>query len=77
MSTLFVVMAHKNYYDSYGGEVGDISADKPGSDTSMSQVEITDTDLDSSVDILQATQWVEVKKFMSTTQHKTSKQSQR
>jgi hypothetical protein len=34
-------MAHEN---NYGGEVEDISLNKPGSDTSTSEVEITDSD---------------------------------
>jgi hypothetical protein len=51
-------MEHKSNCDSYDDEVEDISVDESSTDTSMSEVEITDSD--SSVDI-QAQQWVEVR----------------
>jgi hypothetical protein len=66
-------MVHHSDCDSYGGEVHDISADEPRSDTSTSEVEITNSDSESSVDI-QALQWVEVKNS-GLAQHKTPKQS--
>jgi hypothetical protein len=44
-------MEYKSDYDSYDGEVEDIIVDESRSDTFMSEVEIADSDSDSSVDI--------------------------
>jgi sporulation protein YlmC with PRC-barrel domain len=44
-------MEHESNSDSYVGEVEDISVDESSSDTSTSEVEITDSDLGSSTDI--------------------------
>jgi hypothetical protein len=52
-------MEHERNCDSYDGEVEDISVDESRHDTSMSEVEITDSEPDSSFGI-HAQQWVEV-----------------
>jgi hypothetical protein len=52
-------MEHESNCDSYDGKVEDISVGESGSDT-LSEVEITDSDSDSSVDI-QSLQRTEVK----------------
>jgi hypothetical protein len=59
-SYYLVIIEHECDCDSYGGEVEDISDDESGSDTSVSEAKITDSDSDSSVDI-QAQKWVELK----------------
>jgi hypothetical protein len=46
-----MIKEHKRDCHSYDGEVEDISVDESGSDTSISEVEITDSDSDSSVDM--------------------------
>jgi hypothetical protein len=53
-------MEHKSNFDSYDGEVEDISVDESRNDTSTTEAELTDSDSDSSVDP-QALKWVEVK----------------
>jgi hypothetical protein len=53
-------MEHESNCDSYDGKVEDISVDESGNNTFMSEVEITDSDSDSSIDT-QAQQCVEVK----------------
>jgi hypothetical protein len=51
-------MEHRSDCDSCDGEVEDVGESR--SDTSISEVEIIDSDSDSSVDI-QASQWMKVK----------------
>jgi hypothetical protein len=46
-----VIITHESDCDSYDGEVGEISVDETGSDTSTSEAEIIDFYSDSSVDI--------------------------
>jgi hypothetical protein len=57
---LYVDKVHERNCDSYSGEVEDISVDEPRRDASTSEVKITDSDSDNSVDI-QPLQWMEVK----------------
>jgi hypothetical protein len=53
-------MVHESNSDSYHSTVEDFSVVGSGSDISTSEVAITDSDSDSSVDIQLARQWVEV-----------------
>jgi hypothetical protein len=48
---VFLITEHESDSDSYDGKVEDISVDESSSNTSMSEAEITDTDLATSVDI--------------------------
>jgi hypothetical protein len=56
---------------SYDGEVEDISVDEPCTDTSTSDIEVADSDLDSCVDRQLSMGGSE--NLMSATQHKTLK----
>jgi hypothetical protein len=40
---VFVIVEHKSNSHSYDGDVEDVSVDESGTDTSMSEVEITDS----------------------------------
>jgi hypothetical protein len=50
-------MKHKSDGDSYDGEVVDISVDESNAVTSMLEVEITDSDSDSKVELSHYTPW--------------------
>jgi hypothetical protein len=58
---VLLCMEYESISDSYDGKVKDISVVRSGSHSSTSEVATTESDSDSSVDIQQAQQWVQVK----------------